>query len=91
MYDPIFTVAKTDSGFQVKLDKEVADLDLYYTVDNSFPDRFSEQYTGPVVMPKDAAMLRVISYRGKTPLGRTNTMTTDEMKNARQRSDWINS
>jgi hypothetical protein len=25
-------------------------------------------------------MLRVISYRGKTPVGRVNTMTIEEMK-----------
>jgi hexosaminidase len=80
VYDPIFAVTKTAKGFEVKLDKEVADLDLYYTVDNSFPDHFSEKYTGPILMPKDAAMLRVISYRGKTPMGRMNTMTVEEMK-----------
>lgn len=80
LYDPLFTISNSDKGLQVKLDKEVADLDLYYTVDNSFPDRFAEKYTGPILMPKDAAMLRVISYRGKTPMGRMHTMTVEEMK-----------
>jgi hexosaminidase len=80
VYDPSFTIKQTDKGLEVTLDKEIADLDLYYTVDNSYPDRFSEKYTGPIVMPKDAAMLRVISYRGNTPLGRVNTMTVEEMK-----------
>ncbi len=80
LYDPLFSVSNSDKGLQVKLDKEVADLDLYYTVDNSFPDRFAEKYTGPILMPKDAAMLRVISYRGKTPMGRMHTMTVEEMK-----------
>jgi len=81
VYDPIFAVSRgADSLYSVTLDKEVADLDIYYTVDNSFPDRFSEKYTGPIVMPKDAAMLRVITYRGKTPVGRLNTMTMEEMR-----------
>lgn len=79
VYDPIFTVSKKDSMLVVKLDKEVADLDLYYTVDNSFPDAFSPRYTQPIVMPKDAAMLRVISYRGNTAIGRMHTMTVEEM------------
>ena len=80
VYDPIFKVTNTAKGFQVELDKEVADLDIYYTVDNSFPDRFSPKYTEPIVMPKDAAMLRVVTYRGKTQMGRINTMTVEEMK-----------
>jgi hexosaminidase len=81
VYDPIFTVARNaDSSFKITLDKEVADLDLYYTIDNSFPDRFSPKYTEPVIVPSEAAMLRVISYRGKTPVGRVNTMTIEEMK-----------
>jgi hexosaminidase len=80
VYDPIFKVEKTAKGLQVTLDKEIADLDLYYSVDNSFPDHFYPKYTGPILMPKDAAMLRVISYRGKTPMGRMNTMTVEEMK-----------
>jgi hexosaminidase len=81
VYDPIFTVARNaDSSFKITLDKEVADLDLYYTIDNSFPDRFSPKYTEPIIVPSEAAMLRVISYRGKTPVGRVNTMTIEEMK-----------
>jgi hexosaminidase len=80
VYDPIFTIDRKDGSLQVTLDKEVADLDIYYTVDNSFSDHFSEKYTGPITMPKDAAMLRVITYRGKTPMGRINTMTIEEMK-----------
>lgn len=81
VYDPIFAVKRNaDSSFAITLDKEVADLDLYYTIDNSFPDRFSEKYTGAITVPKEAAMLRVISYRGTTPMGRINTMTMEEMK-----------
>ena len=80
VYDPVFTIARNGDAVQVALDKEVADLDIYYTVDNSFPDRYSQKYTGPIVMPKDAAMLRVITYRGNTVMGRLNTMTVEEMK-----------
>ncbi|HUQ96427.1 MAG TPA: family 20 glycosylhydrolase [Chitinophagaceae bacterium] len=81
LYDPMFTVTRNaDSSFKITLDKEVEDLDLYYTIDNSFPDRFSTKYTEPITVPSEAAMLRVISYRGKTPMGRLNTMTIEEMK-----------
>ena len=81
MYDPIFAVTKTaDSMMQVKLSTEVNGLDIYYTVDNTFPDRFSPKYTEPVTMPKDAAMLRVVTYKGKEQKGRLITIPIAEIK-----------
>ena len=86
MYDPIFVVSKTpDSLLQVKLNTEVNGLDIYYTVDNTFPDRFSPKYTEPVMMPKDAAMLRVVTYRGKEQKGRLITMPVSEIKTRAER------
>ncbi|MEO5781768.1 MAG: family 20 glycosylhydrolase [Ginsengibacter sp.] len=81
MYDPIFAVSKTsDSLIQVKLSTEVNGLDIYYTIDNTFPDRFSPKYTEPVTMPKDAAMLRVVTYKGKEQKGRLITIPVSEIK-----------
>ena len=81
MYDPIFAVSKTaDSLYQVKLSTEVNSLDIYYTVDNTFPDRFSAKYTDPITMPKDAAMLRVVTYKGKEQKGRLITIPISELK-----------
>jgi hexosaminidase len=81
MYEPIFAVTKTpDSLYQVKLSTEVNGIDIYYTVDNTFPDRFSPKYTEPLTMPKDAAMLRVVTYKGKEQKGRMITMPMTEIK-----------
>jgi hexosaminidase len=81
MYEPIFAVTKTpDSLYQVKLSTEVNGLDIYYTVDNTFPDRFSPKYTEPITMPKDAAMLRVVTYKGKEQKGRLITMPMAEIR-----------
>ncbi len=81
MYDPIFAVSKNaDSLYQVKLSTEVNGLDIYYTVDNTFPDRFSPKYTDPITMPKDAAMLRVVTYKGKEQKGRLITIPISELK-----------
>ena len=81
MYDPIFDVTRNASGkLQVALSTEIDSLDIHYSFDNSFPDRFYPRYTGPLTVPDDAAQLRVITYRGNTPIGRMNTMTVEEMK-----------
>ncbi len=81
MYDPIFEVKRNASGkLQVAVSTEIDSLDIRYSFDNSFPDQFYPKYTGPLTVPDDAAQLRVITYRGNTPVGRMNTLTVEEMK-----------
>jgi hexosaminidase len=79
-YDPIFTATRDAQGqLNIKLATEVTGLDIYYSFDNSFPDRFYPKYDGPLTPPKDAVMLKVITYRGKEPVGRMISMPLDEM------------
>jgi hexosaminidase len=80
VYDPIFTVRKSsDNKPQVELSTEVEGLDIYYSFDNSFPDYFYPKYTQPLIPPIDATMLRVITYRGKEPVGRMMNMPIEEL------------
>ncbi|HEY0059189.1 MAG TPA: family 20 glycosylhydrolase, partial [Flavisolibacter sp.] len=79
-YDPIFTVTKTaDNKPKVALSTEVEGLDIYYSFDNSFPDRFYPKYTEPLVPPTDAVMLKVVTYKGKEQVGRYNLMPVEEL------------
>ena len=88
MYDPIFTVSKTaDSLLQIKLSTEVNGLDIYYSFDNTFPDRFYPKYTEPLIAPKDAVMLKVITYRGKQPVGRMILMPIEELQKRTKRKN----
>ncbi|HEV8080020.1 MAG TPA: beta-N-acetylhexosaminidase [Chitinophagaceae bacterium] len=81
VYDPIFTVSRTaDKTLRIELGKEVEWLDIYYSFDNTFPDHFSAKYTGALVPPKDAVMLKVITYKGKRPVGRMIAMPIEELK-----------
>lgn len=81
MYDPIFAVSKTaDSLLQIKLSTEVNGLDIYYTFDNTFPDRFYPKYTSPLTAPKESVMLKVITYKGKQPVGRMIAMPIEELQ-----------
>lgn len=80
VYDPIWNVTWGDDGkLKVSLSTEAEGLDIYYTFDNSFPDYFYPKYTSPLTPPKDAVMLRVITYKGKQPVGRMITMRIDEL------------
>lgn len=81
MYDPIFNVSRAaDKQLKIELSTEVEGLDIYYSFDNSFPDRFYPKYTGPLTPPGDAVMLKVITYRGKDPIGRMISMPIEELQ-----------
>jgi len=82
VYDPIFTARQgaDTTKTEVELSTEIKGLDIRYTFDNSFPDQFYPKYTAPLLVPTDAYMLRVITYRGDKPVGRMITITVDELK-----------
>ncbi len=82
VYDPIFNVSRTaDSTLRIELSTEAPDLNIHYTFDNTFPDQFYPKYTEALVPPKDAVMLRVITYRGNEPKGRLISMPISELQN----------
>ena len=78
---PIFNITKDEKGDpKIEMSTEVEGLDIYYSWDNSFPDYFYPKYANPLSVPKDAANLRVVTYRGKEQLGRLLTMPIAEIK-----------
>lgn len=80
VYDPIFTVSRSaDKQLMIELGTEVQGLDIYYSFDNSFPDRFYPKYTDKLIPPKDATTLKVITYRGKEAVGRMMVMPVEEL------------
>lgn len=81
MYDPDFIVSKSSDGeLKIELKNEVNGLDTYYSFDNSYPDRFYPKYNQPLSVPKFATQLKVITYRGKKPIGRMISMPISELK-----------
>ena len=80
-YDPTFSASNTDDKhLKVELNVEPKGLDVYYTFDNTFPDRFSPKYTEPLIVPKESVMLKVITYKGKEPVGRLIYMPIEELQ-----------
>lgn len=80
VYDPIFNVQRTDEDrLLVTLNTEIEGLDIYYSFDNSFPDRFYPKYKQPLIVPIDASVLRVITYRGNKPIGRMVNMPVEKL------------
>ncbi|MCG2613707.1 family 20 glycosylhydrolase [Terrimonas sp. NA20] len=81
MYDPDLKVKKVDStNVSVELIPEIEGLTLHYSFDNSYPDEFYPSYKQPLTVPKDASLMRVISYRNGKPVGRMISITVAELK-----------
>jgi hexosaminidase len=81
MFDPIFTVGKNaNDSLLITLTTEVGGLDIHYSFDNSHPDNFYPIYRQPLLVPKDAVMLKVITYRGKEVMGKQIDMPITELK-----------
>ena len=73
MFDAIITAKKDVTVYDsvtVDLATEVSGLDIYYSFDNSNPDNFYPKYTSTLTIPRDAVMLKVITYRNGKPIGR---------------------
>ncbi|HEY5464037.1 MAG TPA: family 20 glycosylhydrolase [Hanamia sp.] len=79
MYNPIFEPARIkNSDFGVTLTTEVKGLDIYYTFDQTNPDRFSPKFDGkPIQFPEGATQLNVITYRDGKPIGEQINMPKD--------------
>lgn len=80
MYDPIVKVLKKDENYYVELETEIGGLDIYTSFDNSTPDYFYPKYTKAQLIPKDAKLMRIVTYKGKKQAGRVMTISIEELK-----------
>ncbi|MEO7923418.1 MAG: family 20 glycosylhydrolase [Chitinophagaceae bacterium] len=81
MYDAIVEVSKKDTVTMiVKLSTEIEGLAIHYSFDNSSPDNFYPKYETPLTVPKDAANMRLITYREGKPVGRLMTIPIADLR-----------
>jgi len=80
IYDPIVHVTRKDEQYFVELAPEIGGLDIYTSFDSSTPDNFYPRYTKPQPIPKDAVMMRIITYRGDKPMGRLLSIPVEDLK-----------
>jgi hexosaminidase len=81
MFDPGFTVKKdAKDSVLVAMDTELEGLDIHYSFDNSFPDSFYPKYESPLSIPRDASVLKAVTYRNGRPVGRMISMPVAELR-----------
>lgn len=81
IYDPIVEVSKKDTAtINITLSTEIEGLSIHYSFDNSFPDQYYPAYLTPLIVPKDASALKIVTVRNKKPIGRILVLTIAELK-----------
>jgi hexosaminidase len=83
MFDVVIAVKKdvsANDSITVDLSTEIDGLDIYYSWDNSNPDKFYPKYTSTLTIPKDAVWLKIITYRDGAPIGRQINVTIADLK-----------
>ncbi|MES1219779.1 MAG: family 20 glycosylhydrolase [Bacteroidota bacterium] len=79
IYDPIITVKDAKGSPEVTMASEIDNLDIYYSIDESIPDNFYPKYLSPVILPKDAAHLKVITYQNGRKVGQLISLSIDDL------------
>ena len=79
-YDAIIKTAMKNDTIILTMDKELSDLDIYYTIDDTMPDDHSLRYTNAVALPNGPVTLRAITYRNGKPIGHLITLKQDELQ-----------
>lgn len=79
MYNAIVTPYLLDNVLKVELGSEIDGTDIYYTFDNTDPDRHTPKYVVPLSIPKDATWLRVVTCRDGKQVGKVITLTVKEL------------
>jgi len=81
IYDPIVTTTLNTKGeYFASMEGEVSGLDFYYTIDESMPDNYSNHYSGPVFIPEDVTLMRIISYQNGKPIGKLLNIPISSLK-----------
>jgi hexosaminidase len=80
MFDPIFKVGAEGKGLKLTMETEVDGLDIHYSFDGSFPDNYYPKYTQPLIIPKDALDVNVVTYRDGICVGKLIKLPVSELE-----------
>jgi hexosaminidase len=70
VFDAIVTTKMDGEKLICEMSNDIAGVDIFYTIDDSFPDKSSPKYTAAIEIPKGEIILKVITFRNGQPLGR---------------------
>lgn len=80
VYDPIVKTKMDGTKMMCVLSNELSNVEMYYTIDGSFPAKYSTKYSSPFEIPNGEISFRVVSYRNGIQIGRILTISKELLK-----------
>jgi hexosaminidase len=80
VYDPVVRTMLKDGKLLLDMASEIPGVDLFYSTDDTMPDRYATKYTQPIALPDGPITLRVVAYRNGQPLGHLITLKRAELE-----------
>jgi hexosaminidase len=76
-FDAIVKTTLKDGKLTANIATEIAGLDIYYTLNETTPDKYTPQYKTPIEIPEGPVSLKVVTYRGGKPVGKMIVLSRD--------------
>jgi hexosaminidase len=80
IYDAIIKMSRQNGKLLLTMESEASNLEIYYTIDDAMPDKYTTRYIQPVELPEGPITLRVITYREGKPIGHLITLKREELE-----------
>ncbi len=80
IYDAIVNTSMKDGKLMLNMATEVPDLEIFYSLNGTMPDNYSDKYVAPVEIPDGPITLRVVTYRNGKRIGHLITLDRDALK-----------
>lgn len=81
MYDPIIAATyDAQKNLVLIVDKEIPDMDIHFSIDESNPDYTYRKYQAPYTLPKDVATVKFVCYKNGKQVGRQINIRVEELK-----------
>jgi hexosaminidase len=79
VFDPIVSVYKNGDDVMCKLENNIPSTEIYYSIDNTYPVKYSKKYTDPFKIPSGDLKLRTQTFRDGKPLGRELIISREDL------------
>lgn len=80
VFDPMVRTSYVGRQLMLTIGAEIDGIEIFYTIDDTMPDRYSKKYLSPVLLPDGPITLRVQAYRDGAPIGRLIVLLRDELE-----------
>ncbi len=81
VYDAIVQTSWKDGKLWLQLETEIPGLDIFYSIDDTMPGKFSPKYQAPLELPEGPITLRVITFKNGAPIGHLITLGRSQLEN----------